>query len=201
MTEDYSANDLTWGIALHAVIGVVLGVGIFVQGLIDEGSLLFIGFGMIITSSLLAVVAALPVAIINSKRISDPIVAAKCSAISCGIGFVIMWVILSLFLMLSFELLTDDGIGNDFSEIFFYLFIGLISAGIGGAGSWICNIMVFHSAAVPVVAAQPQAGDVASPLTPSYVSTSETVQGGRDLYDWEIAEKKHDDRLGRIPRF
>jgi hypothetical protein len=61
--------------------------------------------------------------------------------------------------------------------------------------------MVFHNQ-LPVVAAQPalQVANVQSAIAPSYVSTSDTVSGGRDLYDWEVAEKKHEDRLARIPR-
>jgi hypothetical protein len=61
--------------------------------------------------------------------------------------------------------------------------------------------MVFHHQ-LPVVAAQPasQIANVQSAIAPSYVSTSNTVSGGRDLYDWEIAEKKHEDRLAKIPR-
>tara|TARA_B110000263_G_C14976389_1_gene359513 strand:+ start:338 stop:526 length:189 start_codon:yes stop_codon:yes gene_type:complete len=61
--------------------------------------------------------------------------------------------------------------------------------------------MVFHQP-LAVVATQPaaQVANVQSAIAPSYVSTSNTVSGGRDLYDWEVAEKKHEERLAKIPR-
>ena len=206
MTEDYSSSDLTWGIALHAGIGIALGIGIFIQGLIDDSTLILTFLGVVATAPLLAVLAAMPVGIINGKKIVNSMAAIKCSALSCGIGFLAMWGAVVIFLLLSVEILTDNSTGDAAVDLLYYMFLAPAGVAMGAVAAWVSNTMVFHSSPSPVVAtAQPQAAITAQQTTgalaPSYVATANTVQGGRDLYDWEIAEKKHEDRLGKIPRF
>ena len=206
MTDDYSSSDLTWGIAIHAGIGIALGIGIFIQGLIDDASLILTFLGVVATAPLLAVLAALPVGIINGKKIMNSMAAIKCSALSCGIGFLAMWGAVVIFLILSVEMLTDSGTGDEVTELLYYMFLAPAGAVMGATAAWVSNTMVFHSSLSPVAAiAQQQAvapaQQTAGALAPSYVAAANTVQGGRDLYDWEVAEKKHEDRLGKIPRF
>ncbi len=206
MTDDYSSSDLTWGIAIHAGIGIALGIGIFIQGLIDDASLILTFLGVVATAPLLAVLAALPVGIINGKKIMNSMAAIKCSALSCGIGFLAMWGAVVIFLILSVEMLTDSGTGDEVTELLYYMFLAPAGAVMGATAAWVSNTMVFHSSPSPVAAiAQQQAAVPAQQstgaLAPSYVAAANTVQGGRDLYDWEVAEKKHEDRLGKIPRF
>jgi hypothetical protein len=114
-----------------------------------------------------------------------------------------MWVMLCASFMISITLLNSEQIDGNliFMEILPYALFGIASAAMGAATAFISNSMVFHNQ-LPVVATQPalQVANVQSAIAPSYVSTSDTVSGGRDLYDWEVAEKKHEDRLARIPR-
>ena len=206
MTDDYSSSDLTWGIALHAAIGIALGIGIFIQGLIDDSLLILTFIGVVSTAPLLAVLAALPVGIINGKKVSNSMASIKCSALSCGIGFLAMWGAVTIFLILSMEILTESGTSDDVTDLLYHMFLAPAGASMGAAAAWVSNTMVFHSSPSPVAAIAQQQATVSTQqtsgaLAPSYVATAETVQGGRDLYDWEIAEKKHEDRLGKIPRF
>ena len=198
MEQGYSSTDLAWGIALHVVIGVVISISIFIQGMMAGTYALNSGFAILIS-----IFTAIPIGLVNGNSISKPIESAKCSALSCGIGFVIMWVMLCASFMISITLLNSEQIdGNSiFMEILPYALFGIASAAMGAATAFISNSMVFHNQ-LPVVAAQPalQVANVQSAIAPSYVSTSDTVSGGRDLYDWEVAEKKHEDRLARIPR-
>ena len=203
MEQGYSSTDLTWGIALHGVIGVVISISIFIQGMLDDVIFLFV-LGALLSSSavLISIFTAIPIGLVNGNKITKPIDSAMCSALSCGIGFVIMWVIISASLMASISLNSESfDEGGLFVDMLPYALFGIASAAMGAATAFISNSMVFHHQ-LPVVAAQPavQVANVQSAIAPSYVSTSNTVSGGRDLYDWEVAEKKHEDRLARIPR-
>jgi hypothetical protein len=198
MEQGYSSTDLAWGIALHVVIGVVISISIFIQGMMEGTYALNSGFAILIS-----IFTAIPIGLVNGNSISKPIESAKCSALSCAIGFVIMWVMLCASFMISITLLNSEQIDGNliFMEILPYALFGIASAAMGAATAFISNSMVFHNQ-LPVVATQPalQVANVQSAIAPSYVSTSDTVSGGRDLYDWEVAEKKHEDRLARIPR-
>lgn len=203
MEQGYSSTDLTWGIALHMAIGVVISISIFIQGIRDEGTigLLLLSLALSGSAILISIFIAIPIGLINGNKISKPIESAKCSALSCGIGFAIMWVMISASFMASISMNLESGNNTIFLKMLPYALFGIASAAMGAAAAFISNSMVFHHQ-LPVVAAQPavQVANVQSAIAPSYVSTSDTVSGGRDLYDWEVAEKKHEDRLARIPR-
>ena len=203
MEQGYSSTDLTWGIALHGVIGVVISISIFIQGMLDDVIFLFV-LGALLSSSavLISIFTAIPIGLVNGNKITKPIDSAMCSALSCGIGFVIMWVIISVSFMISIDLNSVSGDENIiFAGMLPYSLFGIASAAMGAATAFISNSMVFHQQ-LPAVTTQPaaQVAYVQSAIAPSYVSTSNTVSGGRDLYDWEVAEKKHEERLAKIPR-
>lgn len=204
MEQGYSSTDLTWGIALHVAIGVVISISIFIQAMLDDGPLGLLILAVLLSSSaiLFSIFTAIPIGLVNGNKITKPIDSAMCSALSCGIGFVIMWVIISVSFMISISFNSESSDENTiFTDMLPYALFGIASAAMGAATAFISNSMVFHHQ-LPVVAAQPavQVANVQSAIAPSYVSTSNTVSGGRDLYDWEVAEKKHEDRLARIPR-
>ncbi len=204
MEQGYSSTDLTWGIALHVVIGVVISISIFVQVMLNDSPLGLLVLAVLLSNStiLISIFTAIPIGLVNGNKITKPIDSAICSALSCGIGFVIMWVIISASFMISISLNSESfDEGGLFVEMLPYALFGIASAAMGAATAFISNSMVFHHQ-LPVVAAQSaiQVANVQSAIAPSYVSTSDTVSGGRDLYDWEVAEKKHEDRLARIPR-
>ena len=198
MEQGYSSTDLAWGIALHVAIGVVISISIFIQGMMTGTYALNYG-----SAILISIFTAIPIGLVNGNSISKPIESAKCSALSCAIGFVIMWVLLCASFMISITLFSFEQIdGNTmFMEMLPYALFGIASAAMGAAAAFISNSMVFHQP-LAVVATQPaaQVANVQSAIAPSYVSTSNTVAGGRDLYDWEVAEKKHEERLAKIPR-
>lgn len=203
MEQGYSSTDLAWGIALHVVIGVVISISIFIQGMINGAAGLLL-LALILSGSaiLISIFTAIPIGLVNGNSISKPIESAKCSALSCAIGFVIMWVIICASLVISIGLNSESVDGNTiFMAMLPYALFGIASAAMGAAAAFISNSMVFHQP-LAVVATQPaaQVANVQSAIAPSYVSTSNTVAGGRDLYDWEVAEKKHEERLAKIPR-
>jgi hypothetical protein len=202
MSEDYSSSDLFWGIALHAAIGAILGVGLFVQGIFDEIAFIISFSSIKAIAPVLAVIAALPVGIINGKRLSNSKSAMNCSALSCGIGFLVMWGVVVMLMLLGVQIFTDLQ-SSESLALLYQLFLAPVGAAMGAAAAWISSTMAFgpmKSSAVNVQQNTVQT-QTAGNLAPSYVAAANTVQGGRDLYDWEVAEKKHEERLGRIPRF
>ena len=202
MSEDYTSSDLLWGITLHAAIGTVLGVGLFIQGIFDESAFIISFSSIKAIAPVLAVIAALPVGIINGKRLSNPKSAMNCSALSCGIGFLVMWGVVVVLMLLGVQIFTDLQ-SSESLALLYQLSLAPVGAAMGAAAAWISSTMAFgpmKSSAVNVQQNTVQT-QTAGNLAPNYVASANTVQGGRDLYDWEVAEKKHEERLGRIPRF
>ena len=196
MEQGYSSTDLTWGISLHVAIGVIISISISIQGMLNSAiDILVLAVSLSSSAIFISIFTAIPIGLVNGNKITKPIDSAICSALSCGIGFVIMWVIISA------TITAFIGGSGVFTDMLPYALFGMSSAAMGAATAFISNSMVFHHQ-LPTVAVQPavQVANVQSALAPSYVSTSNTVSGGRDLYDWEIAEKKHEDRLAKIPR-
>ena len=196
MEQGYSSTDLTWGISLHVAIGVIISISISIQGMLNSAiDILVLAVSLSSSAIFISIFTAIPIGLVNGNKITKPIDSAICSALSCGIGFVIMWVIISA------TITAFIGGSGVFTDMLPYALFGMSSAAMGAATAFISNSMVFHHQ-LRTVAVQPavQVANVQSALAPSYVSTSNTVSGGRDLYDWEIAEKKHEDRLAKIPR-
>lgn len=180
-----------------------MGVGIFIQGIFDENAFIISFSSIKAIAPVLAVIAALPVGIINGKRLSNSKSAMNCSALSCGIGFLLMWGVVVVLMLLGVQIFTDLQ-SSESLALLYQLFLAPIGAAMGAAAAWISSTMAFGPMKSSPVNTQQQTvvqTQTAGNLAPSYVAAANTVQGGRDLYDWEVAEKKHEERLGRIPRF
>ncbi len=202
MSEDYSSSDLFWGITLHAAIGALLGVGLFIQGIFDERTFIISFNSITAIAPVLAVIAALPVGIINGKKLSSSKSAMNCSALSCGIGFLVMWGVVVVLMLSGVQIFTDLQ-SSESLALLYQLFLAPVGAAMGAAAAWISSTMAFGPMKSSDVNVQQNTvqTQTAGNLAPSYVASANTMQGGRDLYDWEVAEKKHEERLGRIPRF